>query len=401
MIPPRATLSSMTPGFIRAIDVAVDHPRGRLGLGHVDRDHVGAGRRSRRTAPAPRRTSAACSGVTNGSEPSTVIWSARARTAIACPILPRPTMPSVRPRSSWPVNCERFHSPRRIEASAAAVWRASPNMSASVCSAAAIVLPVGRVDDGDPGARRRVEVDVVDADARPADDDQPRAGGDHLGVGLDLAPDDERVVLGQDREDLLARQAELLVDLVVGAEEVDALLGEGLDDEDPHAVTATRTRAATSACWAAATAAPGWTSRPVLDRRLLEHADRGQDVVRRHRAEVAEPEDPALELALAAGEHEPVPLEGAVERLPVEGLGDPGRGDRLRGDRVRPRGARTRAPGGRRASSPARPRGAGTRRRPRPASGAAPRRPGTSRRPQASTGVSPAAAVSRWRLRSR
>ena len=28
-----------------------------------------------------------------------------------------------------------------------------------------------RVDDGDPGARRRVEVDVVDADARPPDDD--------------------------------------------------------------------------------------------------------------------------------------------------------------------------------------------------------------------------------------
>ena len=52
-------------------------------------------------------------------------------------------MPSVLPRSSTPVNCDRFHSPRRIDASAAAVRRASPNSSASVCSAAAIVLPVG------------------------------------------------------------------------------------------------------------------------------------------------------------------------------------------------------------------------------------------------------------------
>ena len=32
-----------------------------------------------------------------------------------------------------------------------------------------------RVDDGDPGARGRVQVDVVDADAGPPDDLEPRA----------------------------------------------------------------------------------------------------------------------------------------------------------------------------------------------------------------------------------
>ena len=52
-------------------------------------------------------------------------------------------MPSVRPRSSSPVNWARFHSPRRSEASAAAIRRATPYSSASVCSAAAIVFPVG------------------------------------------------------------------------------------------------------------------------------------------------------------------------------------------------------------------------------------------------------------------
>ena len=56
-----------------------------------------------------------------------------------------------------------------------------------------------RVDDRDPGPRRGIEVDVVDADAGPADDDEPRPGGDQLGVDLDLAADDERVVVGQDR----------------------------------------------------------------------------------------------------------------------------------------------------------------------------------------------------------
>ena len=89
------------------------------------------------------------------------------------------------------------------------------------------------VDDGDAGARRRVEIDVVDADAGPPDDDQARPGGDQLGVDLDLAADDERVVVGQDRAELVARQARTLVDLVVGAEELDALLGDRLGDEDP------------------------------------------------------------------------------------------------------------------------------------------------------------------------
>ena len=116
-------------------------------------------------------------------------------------------MPSVRPRSSRPVNWARFHSPRRSDASAAAIRRATPYSSARVCSAAAIVLPVGALTTTIPAARRRLEVDVVDADPGPADDDQPRAGGDQLGVDLDLAADDERVVVGDDRAQLVARQA--------------------------------------------------------------------------------------------------------------------------------------------------------------------------------------------------
>ena len=124
-MPPRATLSSMTPGFIRSMAAALIRPRvvrviGTWTVMTSDRSTSS----SNETSSTPMF--AACSGVTNGSDPITVISIARARTAIAWPILPRPTMPSVLPRSSTPVNCDRFHSPRRIDASAAAVRRASP-----------------------------------------------------------------------------------------------------------------------------------------------------------------------------------------------------------------------------------------------------------------------------------
>ena len=161
---------------------------------------------SKATSSTPWR--AACSAVTNGSEARTVISIATARAAIACPILPRPTIPSVLPRSSMPVNWARFHSPRRTDASAAAIRRATPESRASVCSAAAIVLPVGALTTVMPAARRGVEVDVVDADAGPADDLEPAAGrGDHVAIDLDLAPDDERVVAGQDRAELVPGDA--------------------------------------------------------------------------------------------------------------------------------------------------------------------------------------------------
>ena len=96
---------------------------------------------SKLTSSTPR--SAACSAVMNGSLPRSVMPSPRARSAMVIPILPRPTMPRVRPRSCTPWSGPRVHSPRRMEASAAGIWRASASRSAIVCSAAAIVLPVG------------------------------------------------------------------------------------------------------------------------------------------------------------------------------------------------------------------------------------------------------------------
>ena len=123
------------------------------------------------------------------------------------------------------------------------------------------------VDHDDPGPRRGVEIDVVDADPGPPDDGQPRPGGDQLGVDLDPAADDQCVVVGDDRAQLVARQPVAFVDLVVGAEEIDPLAGDLLSDEDPHAPApaaagVTIPNDSIAATWAAATAAPGRTERP-------------------------------------------------------------------------------------------------------------------------------------------
>ena len=123
------------------------------------------------------------------------------------------------------------------------------------------------VDDGDPRPRRCVEIDVVDTDTRPPDDDQPRARGDHVGIDLDLAADDQRLVLGDDRKELLPRAARALVDFVASGKELQPLARHLLGDEDPHAVVPATARAAipwlaSAARWAAATAAPGSSGRP-------------------------------------------------------------------------------------------------------------------------------------------
>jgi len=140
--PPRAALTRNAVGFMRAswaapIMAAVAFVRGTWRV----TTSLRARRSSRGTSSMP--WFAAASTVMYGSVPRIVISSAPARSAIAPPILPTPTMPRVLPRSSTPVKALRFHSPRRTEASAAATRRARAKRRASACSAAAMVLPVG------------------------------------------------------------------------------------------------------------------------------------------------------------------------------------------------------------------------------------------------------------------
>ena len=183
------------------------------------------------------------------------------------------------------------------------------------------------VDDDDARVGGRLEVDVVHADPGPADDDEPLAGRDQLGVDLDLAPDDERVVVADDRAQLVAREPVTFIDLVLRPEEFDALVGDSLGDEDPHAPAPTAAGVVTPHRLEGGDLRRGHRGARAdratgAERDDLERADRAEDLFERHRAEVAEPEDLAGQLALAAGEDDAAPLDLAVERLPVEVVGD-------------------------------------------------------------------------------
>jgi len=123
----------------------------------------------------------------------------------------------------------------RIEASAAATLRASARRSASVSSAAAMVFPVGALTTVIPArvAASRSTLSTP-TPARPITR-SPGTGGDHLRVHLHLAAHDERVVLGRIRPVLLGRQADLLVDIMVAAQDLDSLPRQRLRDQDSHA----------------------------------------------------------------------------------------------------------------------------------------------------------------------
>src|ERR1039457_4620162 len=71
------------------------------------------------------------------------ISNAAARFTTSRPMLPRPTMPSVLPRSSVPMNFRFSHLPDLVDALARGMERASDNVSARVCSATETALPPG------------------------------------------------------------------------------------------------------------------------------------------------------------------------------------------------------------------------------------------------------------------
>ena len=93
------------------------------------------------TSSAPRASARALE--MNGSEAINFMPNAVARSATAPPMRPSPTMPSVLPYNSVPMNGLRSQRPARIEATASGVWRASDNISAKVCSVAASVFAPG------------------------------------------------------------------------------------------------------------------------------------------------------------------------------------------------------------------------------------------------------------------
>src|SRR5207249_3262115 len=89
------------------------------------------------------------------------------------------------------------------------------------------------VGDDDPAPRRRLDVDVVDADAGAADHLETHGPFEQFRGEQRLRADDDRVVVADDR---LERAVGVDVDVEARAEQLDAGVGDLLPDEDFHAV---------------------------------------------------------------------------------------------------------------------------------------------------------------------
>jgi hypothetical protein len=77
------------------------------------------------------------------------------------------------------------------------------------------------------------DVDVVEPDAGPPDDDEVTARGQHLGRHAGRAPDDQRGRTPHRVEELLGRQPGALLDVETGrSHRFDAARGERFGDED-------------------------------------------------------------------------------------------------------------------------------------------------------------------------
>ncbi len=87
----------------------------------------------------------------------------------------------------------------------------------------------GSVDHGDAALRGGLQVDVVHANARAADDLEPLAGGYQLGRHLRFAADHQRVVAADDAAEHLRLQARAdFHPMLGGGQPMDPLLGDGV-----------------------------------------------------------------------------------------------------------------------------------------------------------------------------
>src|SRR5690606_2683773 len=83
-------------------------------------------------------------------------------------------------------------------------------------------VALGRVDDNDPALGGCLEVDIVNANARTADDGELCPGFDDGPCHLGLAAYYERAVLGDDGDEGVFMEARPDVDFAGGAKALDA-----------------------------------------------------------------------------------------------------------------------------------------------------------------------------------
>ena len=199
---------------------------------------------------------------------------------------------------------------------------------------------LGGVDDHDAALGGRVDVDVVDAGAGAADHLQPRAALDQVRGQRGLRADHDPVELADSLAQLLVGHLEAELDLEVAAQELDAGLGDLLLDQDlrlavGHQPTGRPRRAASAGRREHALGRRGARAGlGVVAEVAQRHLERGQgdhDVEGPVVAAVGDARDPALQVALPAGDRDPVAVAHQLRHLgAVDLLGKPRHGDHVR-----------------------------------------------------------------------
>ena len=139
---PRAAFTTTAVGFIFVSAAASTSPR-VFSVSGTWSEITSAVRTSSSSSTSRAPAARAEASVAKGSCAITVMPKAAARRATSPPTRPTPMSPSVFPRSSRPMNFDRVHSLARTLRSASTTRRRRARVSATVCSAAATMLPSG------------------------------------------------------------------------------------------------------------------------------------------------------------------------------------------------------------------------------------------------------------------
>ena len=145
---------------------------------------------------------------------------------------PSPRMPTTLSCSSTPVNADRFHCPAFSEAAAWGTLRATDSRSATACSAALTMLELGAFTTITPALVAASTSTLSRPTPARATTRSLGASRKRLGVDRGRAADDDRVRVGERRQQRGAVRAVRVPDLEVGLELCDGRRGELLGDQD-------------------------------------------------------------------------------------------------------------------------------------------------------------------------
>ena len=159
------------------------------------------------------------------------------RWATSVPMRPSPSTPRVLPYSSMPDHFERSQDPATSAPWAWGMLRARAQISATVCSAAEMMLDCGALQTITPCRVAASTSTLSSPTPARAITLRLRRRRDHVGVDRGGRPHDDAVVVDDRLEQLVLGQPGPHVDVVVLGQGGDTGLGQLVGDEDAHGRT--------------------------------------------------------------------------------------------------------------------------------------------------------------------